>query len=141
MDPEVDQISLVLEILQVHHQDSLHHLRQVSEVEGVVALGWSGQEVVDSFLVEVYRCLDDWLGEDVETGLLVLVQESLQNGGEDRLHTRLGELWHPNHVEVPEESRTDGVPTTTWWSASADVIGILDLLEDELLGPHWHEGF
>jgi hypothetical protein len=35
---------------------------------------------------------------------------------------------------VPEESRSDRVSTTTWWSASADVIGILDLLEDELLG-------
>jgi hypothetical protein len=67
MDPQVDQASLVLEILEVDHQDTLDNLRQISQIEGVVALRWSRQEVGDGLLIEVHRGLDDGLGHNVET--------------------------------------------------------------------------
>lgn len=89
VDPQMNQASLVLKVLEADHEDSLDHLGEISEVEGVMALGWSWQEVVDGLLIEVDRGLDDWLGDDIKTRGLILSQETLQDSGEDSPHACL----------------------------------------------------
>lgn len=53
MSPQVDQIVLVGECLQVDHEHTLDDLGQVTKVESVVALGRSGEEVRDGLDIDI----------------------------------------------------------------------------------------
>lgn len=68
MDPESDKGLLGVEVGKVNHEHSLNNLGKISEVEGVVALSWGGEEVSDSLDVEVDGGLDDGLSNNFEAG-------------------------------------------------------------------------
>lgn len=61
-------------------------------------------------------------------------EETLEDLGENGPHACLGELRHPNHVEVSEKTGGYGVPTSSWRSASTHEASVFDLFEDKFLG-------
>jgi hypothetical protein len=56
MDPQSEDSQLRVAVKLVENVNALNNLADVSHVEDVMRLGWSGQEIINNGVVNVYCC-------------------------------------------------------------------------------------
>jgi len=74
---ERDKVILARDVLVLAHKHTLNDLRQITQVEGVAALSGSGQEVMDSLLVNVHSRLNNKVCVRSKTTLGVKLEVTL----------------------------------------------------------------
>ena len=83
------------------HEDTLHNLRDISQVEEIVELGWGGS----LFSLDIHVDFDSACDGSLTSLLYSLLEvpsleELLENCVEDGLQHSLRSLWKAEHVEV-----------------------------------------
>lgn len=109
------------------------HLRQVAEVECVVALGRGRQQLARDSLVDLHRRRHQGLRQIVQ-GRNDRLQEAPEDRLEDPVEGAGRQGREPDHREMPEQTRGDLVPSASGGGARRQEDHVLDALEEQLLG-------
>mmetsp|Transcript_1739 Transcript_1739/g.3716 ORF Transcript_1739/g.3716 Transcript_1739/m.3716 type:complete len:345 (-) Transcript_1739:6171-7205(-) len=115
---------------RVRHTDPHDDSAEVSEVEEVVALVGSRQQILQRRLVHLHGCLDGGVLQALDGGGgVVLVKGVLHDGREDPCHHLVVKLRDADHVEPAEKAGGDKRPPSSRRTHSRHVHHVFDLHE------------
>ncbi len=95
-----------------HH--TLHHTREVAEIEGVVGLGWGRQQRGHGSLVHGGCSGDHDLAESSQPAIISFAKMPVCNAAVDARHHAVVKGVNANNVHVPQEASRNFIASSTY---------------------------
>ena len=131
MQPKFSVVIIICDLERLTHQNTLEHLRHITQVERVVELCRNGQHSPLHLEVHIDRGLDSNASLQLLTGLLHL-EVAIKDLLKDQSEGLLSSLRHIHNLEVTHEARCQGLTAAARRSCCADDCVALDFAPAEV---------
>jgi hypothetical protein len=106
VQPNISQVIIILQKINIDLHDPLEHLRDIPRVKRIMAFIRSRQQLPANHIENIDGLIHNRIRIFVDIAIGLATQEAFQNAIVDMRHGYFVQIGHPHPVEIPQQTRS-----------------------------------